>query len=157
MFTKGLQIYESTNDSRAMLDVLSLRDESGLASIRVGSNADSVLEAPAGGFMRSAFSSSCSTLLPRALSVAAAAIVPTGCGSGGSMSSSPKLSGNTSVTVLLTSTGNDQLSEFDIGFLGITLTSQSGKTVTLLPTSAPGSGPGAELVEMNGTAEIGRA
>ena len=103
--------------------------------------------------MRSAFSSSCSTLLPIALIVAAAAIVTAGCGSGGSMSSSPKLSGNTSVTVLLTSTGNDQLSEFDIGFLGITLTSQSGKTVTLLPTSAPGSGPGAELVEMNGTAE----
>jgi hypothetical protein len=42
------------------------------------------------------------------------------------------------------------LSEFDIGFLGVTLTSQSGKTATLLPTSAPGTGPGAEFVEMNG-------
>jgi hypothetical protein len=57
------------------------------------------------------------------------------------------------VTVLLTSTANDQLSEFDIGFLGITLTSQSGKTAPLLPTSAPGSGPGAEFIRMNGTAQ----
>jgi Domain of unknown function (DUF5666) len=83
--------------------------------------------------------------------IVAAVLLSTGCGSSGS--STPQFSGNTSVTVLLTSTANDQLSEFDIGFLGITLTSQSGKTVTLLPTSAPGSGPGAEFVQMNGTAE----
>ena len=77
-----------------------------------------------------------------------------GCGSSGpSNSSTSKLTGNTSVTVLLSSTANDQLSEFDIGFLGLTLTSQSGKTVTLLPTPAPGSGPGAEFMRMNGTAE----
>jgi Domain of unknown function (DUF5666) len=42
---------------------------------------------------------------------------------------------------------------FDIGFLGITLTSQSGKTTTLLPTSALGAGPGAEFIRMNGTAQ----
>jgi len=77
-----------------------------------------------------------------------------GCGSSGpSNSPTSKLTGNTSVTVLLSSTANDQLSEFDIGFLGLTLTSQSGKTVTLLPTSAPGSGPGAEFMRMNGAAE----
>jgi len=52
----------------------------------------------------------------RILSVALAVIVAlvimatTGCGSGGS--SSPKLSGNTSVTVLLSSTANDELSAF---------------------------------------------
>ena len=45
--------------------------------------------------------------------------------------SGPKLSGNTSVTVVMTSTANDQLAEFDLGFQSITLTSQSGKTVTL--------------------------
>lgn len=89
------------------------------------------------------------------LILAAAAAFTTSCGSSGSMSgsSTPPLSGNTSVTVLLTSTGNDQLSEFDIGFLGITLTSQSGNTATLLPTSAAGSGPGAEFMRMNGTSE----
>jgi len=89
--------------------------------------------------------------VPLSLIVAAAIIFSTSCGSTGSMSSSTP-PGNTSVTVLLSSTGNDQLSEFDIGFLGMTLTSQSGKTVTLLPTSAPGSGPGAEFVGLNGTA-----
>src|SRR5580658_4439999 len=73
------------------------------------------------------------------------ALLTTGCGSGGSSPVvPPKLSGNTSVTVMLSSTGNDQLSEFDLGFTSITLTSQSGNTATLLPTSAPGSGPGAE-------------
>jgi hypothetical protein len=86
--------------------------------------------------------------------ILAAAIFTTGCGSSNSMSAKAQpLTGNTQVTLLLTSTGNDQLSEFDIGFLGITLTSQSGNTATILPTSAPGSGPGAEFVEMNGMAE----
>lgn len=82
----------------------------------------------------------------------AAAALNTGCGSSGSMSgpSAPKLSGNTSVTVMLTSTANDRLAEFDLGFQSVTLTSQSGKTVTLL---SPESGPGAEFVHINGTAE----
>ncbi len=54
---------------------------------------------------------------------------------------------------MLTATANDQLSEFDLGFQGIGLTSESGKTVTLL--SAPASGPvlGAEFMHINGTAE----
>ena len=93
-----------------------------------------------------------STQVVVVLSVLAIAGVSASCGSG-SMSKTPPLSGNTAVTVMLSSTGNDQLSEFDIGFLGMTLTSHSGKTVTLIPTSAPGSGPGAEFVQMNGTAE----
>jgi hypothetical protein len=62
-------------------------------------------------------------------------------------------SGNTQVTMLLTSTANDQLSEFDLSFQSITLTSQSGKTATLL--SAPTSEPGrdAEFMHLNGTAQ----
>jgi len=86
------------------------------------------------------------------LIVAAAAALMTGCGSS-SGSSGQKLSGSTTVTVLLSSTANDQLSQFDVGFTSLTLTSQAGNTVTLLPAAAPGSGPGAEFVQMNGTAE----
>lgn len=86
--------------------------------------------------------------------VAAAIVFCTGCG-GGSMpgSSTPQFSGNTSVTMVLTSTANDQLAEFDLGFQSITLTSQSGKTVTLLPTSANGSGLGAEFTHLNGATQ----
>jgi hypothetical protein len=53
---------------------------------------------------------------------------------------------------MLTSTANDQLAEFDIDFTGITLTSQSGKTVSLL-ASAPVSSRAAEFIHINGTAE----
>jgi Domain of unknown function (DUF5666) len=102
-------------------------------------------------FMRLASSSPRQSFAISLALVVAAAVFSTGCGS--SAPAKTVLSGNTNVSVLLTSTGNDQLSEFDIGFLGITLTSQSGKTATLLPTSASGSGPGAEFVEINGTAQ----
>ncbi len=63
------------------------------------------------------------------------------------------LSGSTEVSVVLTSTANDQLAEFDLGLQSISLTSQSGKTVTLL--SLPTSGPplGAEFTHINGIAE----
>ncbi|MGB8061032.1 MAG: DUF5666 domain-containing protein [Candidatus Sulfotelmatobacter sp.] len=82
-----------------------------------------------------------------------ALIATTGCGSSSSSTSMPKLSGNTSVTVLLSSTANDQLSEFDLGLQSITLTSQSGKTATLesLPTSGPALG--AEFMHLNGTVQ----
>ncbi len=77
-----------------------------------------------------------------------------GCGSGRmSGSSAPQFSGNTSVTVMLTSTANDQLAEFDLGFQSITLTSQSGKTVSLLSAPASGRLLGAEFMHINGTAE----
>jgi hypothetical protein len=56
--------------------------------------------------------------------------ISTSCGSG--TTPPPKLSGNTSVTVLLASTANDQLTRFAVGLQTLTLTSQSGKTVTLL-------------------------
>jgi len=83
----------------------------------------------------------------------AASIFSTGCGSGSASSpSAPVLSGNTSVTVLLSSTANDQLSQFGIGFQSISLTSQSGKTVTLL--SMPrGTEQNAEFIHVNGGAE----
>ncbi len=90
--------------------------------------------------------------IPLGLIAIAAAVFSTSCGGGG-MSGGPTFSGNTSVSMVVTSTANDQLSEFDLAFQSITLTSQSGKTATLL--SAPMSGPtvGAEFMHINGTAE----
>lgn len=82
--------------------------------------------------------------------VAAATIFTTSCGSSGNMSKSLPLTGNTSVTVVLSSTANDQLTEFDLDFQSITLTSQSGKMATLL---SPASAAGAEFMHINGTAE----
>jgi hypothetical protein len=69
----------------------------------------------------------------------------TGCGSAGP--SSPALSGNTPVTVILSGTANDQLSEFGLVFQNITLTSQSGKTVPLFSGAQ-----GAEFMDVNGGA-----
>jgi len=73
------------------------------------------------------------------------AVLATGCGS--SAPKSPGFSGNTSVTVVLTTTANDQLSEFGMVVQGVTLTDQSGNTVNLL--SAP---QGAEFMTINGGA-----
>ena len=72
--------------------------------------------------------------------------ITTGCGS--TAPAPPKLSGNTSVTVLLSSTANDQVTRFDVGFQTLTLTSQSGKTVTLLSSQQP-----AEFMHLNGAFE----
>jgi Domain of unknown function (DUF5666) len=63
-----------------------------------------------------------------------------GCAAGGS-GTGTALTGNTSVTVLASSTANDQLSELAVGITGITLTNKEGKTVTLLSTTTQ------ELVE----------
>ncbi len=71
-----------------------------------------------------------------------------GCGSGGSMSKTPVFSGNTSVTLLLSSTANDQLSQYDINFSSISLTSQSGKTVNLSTTLQ-----NPEFIHLNGKVE----
>ena len=73
----------------------------------------------------------------------------TSCGSGGSGTTPPpKLSGNTSVTVLLASTANDQLTRFAVGLQTLTLTSQSGKTVTLLSSQQS-----SEFMHLNGGIE----
>ncbi len=70
----------------------------------------------------------------------------TGCGSGGT--SSTTVPGNTNVVVLASSTANDQLVEFPVALKNLTLTSQSGKTVTLF------SGPlSAEFIHLNGNVE----
>ncbi len=58
------------------------------------------------------------------------------------------MSGNTSVTVLASSTANDQLSQFGMVFNSFSLTSQSGKTVSLF--AAPVK---AEFIHVNGAAE----
>lgn len=70
-----------------------------------------------------------------------------GCGAG-SGSSSPSLTGDTSVTVLASSTANDQLSQYEMTINSLTLTSKSGKTVTVFST--PQS---AEYIHLNGNVE----
>jgi len=72
--------------------------------------------------------------------------ITTGCGS--SAPTRPKFSGNTSVTVLLSSTANDQVTRFDLAFQTLTLTNQSGTTVTLLSSQQP-----AEFMHLNGGIE----
>lgn len=74
------------------------------------------------------------------------------CGSVGTVSNTTPPPANTQVTVMLTSTANDQLAQFDINFNGISLTSQSGNTVNLY-TATQGSGFGAEFIHINGTGE----
>ena len=70
----------------------------------------------------------------------------TGCGSSGT--TPPKLTGNTSVTVLLATTGNDQVTQFAAAFQTLTLTSQSGKTITLSSSQQP-----SEFMHLNGGIE----
>jgi Domain of unknown function (DUF5666) len=73
-----------------------------------------------------------------------------GCGSSSSSTAGvQKFSGDTSVNVVLSSTANDELQQFDLQFGTITLTNQSGQTVTVL--SAP-SGP-FEFMHLNGNIE----
>src|SRR5208282_198687 len=72
--------------------------------------------------------------------------ITSGCGSNGT--TPPKFSGNTSVTVLLASTGNDQVTRFAVEFQTLTLTSQSGKTVTLSSSQQP-----SEFMHLNGGIE----
>ena len=74
--------------------------------------------------------------------------VSTSCGGGSSLITPPKVSGNTSVTVMLSSSANDQLTQFDVQFQTLTLTSQSGKTVNLLPSQQP-----SEFMHLNGGIE----
>ena len=72
--------------------------------------------------------------------------ITTGCGS--DRTTPPKLSGNTSVTVMLASTGNDQVTQFAAELQTLTLTSQSGKTVTLSSSQQP-----LEFMHLNGGIE----
>jgi hypothetical protein len=81
-----------------------------------------------------------------AISVTLLAALATGCGM--NMSSIPPTPQNTSVTVMLSSTANDQLSQMNVTFDSLTLTSQSGKTVSLFTTPQQ-----AEFIHVNGSAE----
>jgi hypothetical protein len=76
------------------------------------------------------------------------AILSTGCGSGTSTPPPPVLHGNTAVTLLLSSTANDQLSQFEMSFNGIALRNADGNTVSLFNTLQ-----GAEFIHLNGRAE----
>ncbi len=88
------------------------------------------------------------TLLSFAVCGCAALMLP-GCGSIlTTASGSP--GGNTAVTVLATSTANDEFSEFPIQITSIALIGQSGNAVTLL-SSSPGIMP--EFIHLNGPAE----
>lgn len=92
-------------------------------------------------------SRSVSHLSPILTVLALAAGIMTGCG-GTSSPGTAKLSGNTSVTVVLSSSANDQLSEFNLVLQNLTLTSKAGKTVTLSSTPL-----GFEFVHLNGQVE----
>ena len=60
----------------------------------------------------------------------------------------PPPPGNTSVTLLLSSTANDQLSQFNINLSSLSLTSQTGKTVNLFTTDQ-----NPEFIHLNGKVE----
>jgi hypothetical protein len=73
--------------------------------------------------------------------------ITTGC----STSSPPPetgFAGNTQVTVLLSSAANDQVTSFDLSIKTLTLTSRTGKTVTLLSSQKP-----AEFMHLDGGIE----
>ena len=81
------------------------------------------------------------------LIVAILAFITTGCGSLPGPPP-PAFSGNTNVTVLLSSTANDQLSQFGLTFNSLTMMNKAGKSFTLLA-----SPQGTEFVHLNGTIE----
>ena len=74
--------------------------------------------------------------------------ITTSCGSSPSTPPLPKLSGSTTVTLLLSSTANDQVTRFALQFQTLTLTSQSGKAVTVF--SSPQA---SEVMHLNGGIE----
>ena len=82
--------------------------------------------------------------------IVALALLLSACGSGGNggAPAAPPLTGTTSVTLVLGSTANDRLAEYDVSIQGVTLTSQSGKTVTVL-----GSTQQTEFVHVNGAVQ----
>jgi len=81
-----------------------------------------------------------------AVTLAISVAFATGCGSSGT--TPPKFSGNTAVVVLASSTANDQLFQFSVTLQSLTLTSQSGQTVSLLATPASD-----EFMHLNGRVE----
>ncbi len=87
----------------------------------------------------------------RVLSISALSITTaliSGCAGGGAQQPSTGFSGNTPVTVLASSTANDQLSQFNINFTSLTLSTQTGQTATLLTTPT-----NVEFIHLNGASE----
>jgi hypothetical protein len=80
------------------------------------------------------------------LAVLIATSLTAACGSGSSIT--PIFSGNTSVTVLSSSTANDQLSQFEINFNSFALVNKNGNTVTLFTTPQD-----IEFIHLNGRLE----
>lgn len=74
--------------------------------------------------------------------------ITSGCGGGAPSSSTPTFSGNTNVTLLAASTANDTFWQLTATLQGLTLTSQSGKTVTVLTSPV-----GDEFIHLNGNIE----
>jgi hypothetical protein len=72
----------------------------------------------------------------------AATLLETGCGTRNVPA------GSSQVTLVITSTANDRLAEYDVNFQGITLMNQSGKTIPLL-----GASQVAEFLHVDGAAE----
>jgi hypothetical protein len=64
----------------------------------------------------------------------ALAVLAAGCGGSNGNGMGAKLSGNTNVVVLASSTANDELSELALNITGVSLTNKEGKTVNLLTT-----------------------
>ncbi|MGP8250799.1 MAG: DUF5666 domain-containing protein [Terracidiphilus sp.] len=93
-------------------------------------------------FLKLRFSWFCRTLPAPALALAAGLIA--GCGATAG-SASP---GNTMVTLVATSTANDQLTQFSVYLDAITLTSKSGEAVSLLPGYEHD-----EFIHLNGKSE----
>src|SRR5258706_4069402 len=75
--------------------------------------------------------------------------ISTGCGSShSSPGTPPPLSGNTTVTLLLSSTANGQLLNYGMYIQSLTLNGKSGKTATLISTEQP-----TEFMHLNGLIE----
>jgi len=80
------------------------------------------------------------------LEIALCSVLTAGCG--GSARTDTSLSGNTSVTLLASSTANDELSQFGLTLNSLILTSQTGKSVSVLSTPQY-----AEFIHLNGGLE----
>ncbi len=80
-----------------------------------------------------------------ALSVVATAHFTAGCGVG---ASTPAPTGNTNVLVLLSSTANDRLTQFELTLNSLTLTTAEGKSTTLLASPEV-----SEFMHLNGAIE----
>jgi hypothetical protein len=83
-----------------------------------------------------------------AAGTALASVLIVGCGGMPTQSAGLTTPGETPVTILTTSTANDQLSKFNLNLQSISLTNSNGEAVTLL--AAPLD---AEFIHANGTAE----